>query len=264
MSRQLRFLEVQDKRGKKVTDYGRFQISNQKGDMGKRIYRVGSRGHRNLMDRGFVQPALTGHYRTENGQFRRRTLEQMGRQISQNVVRNMNPTAMVQFDISIFVKKRTFETNRKFRFNPYTNPIITRGGEPAYRFMNRTFSVRCTARTVQDFLRRFSNPWYGSNEEAFNYFFDVFVPAVGGEGVIELDRRMLESIREGVLVLFENFRESTERLLRIVPETAYANDHQGMFWNCGDFLHRSSDTAEKPFVPFYEDDTESCQLPKGC
>lgn len=265
MSRRFEFISAKDKRGTTVLDYGRYRIANKNGQMGKRIHKVGSAGFRNQIKRKELEAEPFGYRLTENNRVVHNTFERIGRAITENVLKNIDGKDMVQFDISIYVTEEAFQRG-KFRKNPFAPSFrLGRGSGKVYKYHNRSYMVRTTARRVQDFLRRFGNPWKGSRQEAFDYFFDTFLPELGG--VIDLDRAHLASIRQYVMVFFDNFRVSNDNPLHFLKiGTAYANDSLNMFYNCGEELRiRNEKTdAEKPFVPMFADDTESCSLPKGC
>jgi hypothetical protein len=174
MSRRFEFISAKDKRGMTVLDYGRYRIANSKGQMGKRIHKVGSVGFRNQIKRGDLNAEPFGYRLTENKRVVHNTFERIGRAITENVLKNIDGKDMVQFDISIYVTEEAFQRGKKFRKNPFAPSFrLGRGSGKVYKYHNRSYMVRTTAGRVQDFLRRFGNPWKGSRQEAFDYFFDI-------------------------------------------------------------------------------------------
>lgn len=149
-----------------------------------------------------------------------------------------------------------------FRLDRYSANFVMIDGQKAYPLFHRSFHINSTKEVLRKFLRRFANPWKLSNNTAYQYFWDKFIPWVGGQNAIGVDRGALDSIRGVAYGMFNNIRELTDQEVEQLDyRLAVAMDDR--FMNCRNFLQKTS-PHEKYIYPLYPEDSHSYFPKNGC
>jgi hypothetical protein len=150
-----------------------------------------------------------------------------------------------------------------FRLDAFSYRHRMLDGSKAYPLFHRSFHIVSSRGELRNFLRRFANPWKLSNNTAYQYFWDKFIPNVAGQNSIGVERGALDSIRSIAYGVFDGVRELTSQEAEKLDYRLAVAMHD-RFMNCGNLIQQDGRESEKHIYPLHPNFTWSYFPKNGC
>lgn len=153
------------------------------------------------------------------------------------------------------------------KIDRYTYRPLTINGKTAYPLFHREFHINSKKSVLRDFFKLIKandGIWKLNNNTLYQYFWDKFIPNVGGQNSLGIERGAIDSIRDISYGFFNNIRElSQEEVNQLDFRIAVAMDDK--FMNAKNFIQKNSyDQKEKYVYPLYPGDSYSFFPKNGC
>jgi hypothetical protein len=202
--------------------------------------------------------------------FDQNNLRSNGRQVKSEVLTLGNESddkKKITYTLMFYAKQSDLTERmggrKGFRLDAFSYRHRMLDGSKAYPLFHRSFHIVSSRGELRNFLRRFANPWKLSNNTAYQYFWDKFIPNVGGQNSIGVERGALDSIRNVAFGVFEDVRELTSQEVETLDYRLAVAMHD-RFMNCENLIQQDGRDKEKWIYPLHPTDTWSFFPRNGC
>jgi len=197
---------------------------------------VGSRKFKNLLLKGQIPIKDFPMYKISKGSrpyvyFDKDNLRSEGKRITEEGIALLSKEGFVgrydgyvwadlQFYAPIMLLAQKPTTKKKFYKDQNSHLLREIKWEKemtqVYPLFRRQYHILCNAKNLQWFLKKHKNPWFGKDQGAYDAFWDLVGFSDYNMRPFDLDRNALDSVRQGLIGFFYNFREATPEQVQAI------------------------------------------------